>query len=59
LLFDMGAVSQEFAADDGGWTLELNMGERDFHRFVKRENLPADFLERLVASPPPGAATQR
>jgi GTP-binding protein HflX len=59
LLFDMGAVSQEFATDDGGWTLELNMGERDFHRFVKRENLPADFLERLVALPPPGAATQR
>jgi GTP-binding protein HflX len=59
LLFDMGAVSQEFATDDGGWTLELNMGERDLHRFVKRENLPPDFLERLVASPPPGAVTQR
>jgi GTP-binding protein HflX len=59
LLFDMGAVSQEFAAEDGGWTLELNMGERDFHRFVKRENLPADILERVVASPPSGAATQR
>lgn len=59
MLFDMGAVSQEFAAEDGGWTLELNMGERDFHRFVKREKLPADILERVVASPPPGAATQR
>ena len=59
LLFDMGAVSQEFAAEDGGWTLELNMGERDFHRFIKRENLPADILERAVASPPSGAATQR
>ena len=59
LLFDMGAVSQEFAAEDGGWTLELNMGERDFHRFIKRENLPADILERVVASPPSGAATQR
>jgi len=59
LLFDMGAVSQEFAAEDGGWTLELNMGERDFHRFVKREKLPADILERVVASPPSGAATQR
>jgi hypothetical protein len=35
------------------------MGERDFHRFVKRENLPADILERVVASPPSGAATQR
>jgi GTP-binding protein HflX len=58
LLFDMGAVSQEFATDDGGWTLELNMGKRDFHRFVKRENWPADILERIGAQPP-GAATQR
>ncbi|HEX6260870.1 MAG TPA: ribosome rescue GTPase HflX [Woeseiaceae bacterium] len=59
LLFGMGAVAQEFATDDGGWKLELNMGERDFHRFVKRENLPADILERIAVSPPAGAATQR
>jgi GTP-binding protein HflX len=59
LLFDMGAVSQEIPTDDGGWTLELNMGERDFHRFVKRENLPADILERRGADQPPGAVTQR
>ena len=59
LLFSMGAVSQEFPAEDGGWTLELNMGERDFQRFVKRENLPADILERPGAELPTGAATQR
>ena len=59
LLFDMGAVSRELSTDDGGWTLELSMGERDFHRFVKRENLPADILERMGADQPPGAATQR
>ncbi|MEX2496601.1 MAG: ribosome rescue GTPase HflX [Woeseia sp.] len=57
LLFNMGAVSQEFPADDGGWTLELDMGERDFHRFVKRENLPADILERPEAGMPTSAST--
>ncbi|MEX2123181.1 MAG: ribosome rescue GTPase HflX [Woeseia sp.] len=59
LLFDLGAVAREFPSDDGGWTLELNMGERDFHRFVKRENLPADILERPGAGRPAGAATHR
>jgi GTPase len=59
LLFDMGAVAREFSADDGGWTLELDMGERDFRRFVKREKLPADILERSTAAEPPNAATQR
>ena len=45
LLFDMGAVLQEKPVDDGGWIIELEMIERDFHRFVKRENLPLDILE--------------
>ena len=45
LLFDMGAVLQEQPADDGGWHIELEMTERDFHRFVKREKLPMDILE--------------
>lgn len=44
-LFDMGAVAQEFVVD-GGWMLELDMDVRDFHRFIKRENLPADILQR-------------
>ncbi len=59
LLFDMGAVAREFSADDGGWTLELDMGERDFRRFVKREKLPADILERSAIPEPSNAATQR
>lgn len=45
LLFDLGAVVREEAADDGGWMLELNLVERDFRRFIKRENLSFDFLE--------------
>jgi GTP-binding protein HflX len=44
-LFDLGAVLQETPADDGGWTLELEMEERDFRRFLKRENLPSEILE--------------
>jgi GTP-binding protein HflX len=44
-LFDLGAVLQETPADDGGWMLELEMEERDFRRFLKRENLPPEILE--------------
>jgi GTP-binding protein HflX len=52
LLFDMGAVLQEKPVDDGGWVLELEMPERDFHRFIKRENLPLDILEKAQANEP-------
>jgi len=44
-LFDLGAVLQETPADDGGWMLELEMEERDFRRFLKRENLPPEIFE--------------
>ena len=44
LLFDLGAVLQETTADDGGWLLELEMEERDFHRFLKREKLSPEIL---------------
>ena len=44
LLFDMGAVSQETPAEDGGWILEIELAERDFYRFMKREKLPPDIL---------------
>ncbi len=59
LLFEMGAVAQEFPVDDGGWMLELCVGEREFQRFLKRENLPADILERPTPAPPSLAATHR
>ena len=52
LLFDLGAVTQETSVDDGGWILELTMVERDFHRFIKRENLPAEILDTSQALQP-------
>jgi len=59
LLFDMGAVLQEQSADDGGWILELEMAERDFQRFLKREGLPADILREPSAAKPDSATLQR
>lgn len=45
-LFELGAVVSETPGEDGGWLVELEIGERDFQRFLKRENLPAEILER-------------
>lgn len=53
LLFDLGAVTRETLSEDGGWCIELTMVERDFLRFIKRENLSPDILESL---PPKEAA---
>jgi GTP-binding protein HflX len=53
LLFDLGAVTREMLSEDGGWCIELTMVERDFLRFIKRENLSPDILESL---PPKEAA---
>jgi hypothetical protein len=53
LLFDLGAVMREMLSEDGGWCIELTMVERDFLRFIKRENLSPDILESL---PPKEAA---
>jgi GTP-binding protein HflX len=47
-LFELGAVLNEEALEDGGWLLELKMTEKDLRRFLKRENL-AD--EQLVQAP--------
>lgn len=47
LLFDLGSVMRETLAVDGGWCIEMTMVERDFLRFVKRENLSLDILETL------------
>lgn len=58
LLFDMGAVVQEVADEEGGWEMQVDMGERDFQRFIKRENLPAEILKR-VEHGSSSAATQR
>jgi len=56
-LFEMGAVLNEEACDDGGWTLELKMAERDLRRFLKHENLSADILEPLPTSESAAAGT--
>ncbi len=46
-LFEIGAVLNEEACDDGGWNLELKLAKADLHRFLKRENLPAEALQPL------------
>jgi GTP-binding protein HflX len=51
-LFEAGAVLSEEACEDGGWTIELEMAERDLLRFLKRENLAADLLEPSPAKKP-------
>lgn len=44
-LFDLGAVLSEDVQEDGSWTLEVKMSEKDLRRFLKRENLALDQLE--------------
>ncbi len=43
-LFELGAVLSEEVLEDGGWTLELKMTEKDLRRFLKHENLAEDQL---------------
>ncbi len=47
-LFELGAVLTEEGAEDGGWTLELKMAERDLRRFLKREDLAQELIEPRV-----------
>ncbi|MDZ7643917.1 MAG: ribosome rescue GTPase HflX [Woeseiaceae bacterium] len=58
-LYELGAVVGETVLDDGGWLLELTMGERDLQRFLKRESLAASIFEPVAADPARGAALQR
>ena len=51
-LFEAGAVLSEEACEDGGWTIELEMAERDLQRFLKRENLSVDLLEPVPVKKP-------
>ena len=48
VFFELGAVQKESGLEDGGWILELNLGEREFLRLSKRENLSADILEQVA-----------
>ena len=49
-LFELGAVLNEDVLEDGGWTLELRMVEKDLRRFLKRENLQ---IEQVLERPEP------
>jgi GTP-binding protein HflX len=44
-LFELGAVLKEEVMEDGSWTLELRMSEKDLRRFLKHENLTEEQLE--------------
>jgi len=43
-LFELGAVLNEEELEEGGWSLELKMAEKDLRRFMKRENLTDEQL---------------
>ena len=50
-LFDLGAVTNEVVHDEGGWTLDLRIKEKDLQRFLKRESLSIDQLAAPAAAP--------
>ena len=57
-LFELGAVLSEEAHEDGGWTLELKMTEKDLRRFLKHENLAEDQLALTASKPSAPAANE-
>ncbi|NQV87153.1 MAG: GTPase HflX [Woeseiaceae bacterium] len=44
-LFELGAVLNERVLEDGSWSLDLRMADKDLQRFLKRENFNTDQLE--------------
>lgn len=57
-LFELGAVLNEAPVDEGGWTLEIEMTEKDLRRFLKRENLAGEQLEPAPMKPSASAANE-
>ncbi len=57
-LFELGAVLSEEALEDGGWTLELKMTEKDLRRFLKHENLAEEQLALTASEPSAPAANE-
>ena len=47
-LFELGAVLEETVQEDGSWSLELKMTEKDLRQFLKREKLS---MEQLAPAP--------
>ena len=58
-LFELGAVTNEWPDDDGGWVLELKIGERDFQRLLSREKLNTGIMRPPRALAKSTAVTQR
>ena len=57
-LFELGAVINERMLDDGGWSMELKMSEKDLRRFLKTENLAEEQLEPAALEPSVPAANE-
>ena len=57
-LFELGAVLNEAPLEQGGWTLEIEMTEKDLRRFIKRENLAGEQLEPAPMKPSASAANE-
>ena len=57
-LFELGAVINERTLDDGGWSMELKMSEKDLRRFLKTENLAEEQLEPAALEPSVPAANE-
>lgn len=56
--FELGAVTSEAALEEGGWTLDLKITEKDLKRFLKRENLAEQQLDPLPMRPSATAANE-
>ena len=57
-LYELSAVLSEETLEDGGWSLELKMTEKDLRRFLKRENLAAELIEPLPVHRSASAANE-
>ncbi len=57
-LFELGAVTSERALDEGGWSMELEMSEKDLRRFLKTENLAEEQLQPVALEPSVPAANE-
>jgi GTP-binding protein HflX len=57
-LFELGAVLNEEVLEDGSWSLELKMAEKDLRRFLKHENLAEEQLVPVSMNPSAPAANE-
>ena len=57
-LFELGAVLNEEVLDDGSWSLELKMAEKDLRRFLKREGIAEEQLVPVSIKPSAPAANE-